>query len=156
MTEEASFSIAIFTSLERREGHIKLQEQKTCTLRFDWTLRFYCPSLWSSHCALEKTFDSDNKAPWCTYCRTTAHRLSFTLSFFLFVFFLVLLSSHAIVESDSPAVQSHIDGGWQLIWSVTWLFLTCLPVRINMASKRWRLPLSPHSAGWLSLPSAQQ
>lgn len=34
--------------------------------------------------------------------------------------------------------------------------LTCLPVWVNMASKRWRLPLSPHSADWLSLPSTQQ
>lgn len=33
--------------------------------------------------------------------------------------------------------------------------LTCLPVWANMASKRWRLPLSTHAADWLSFPSTQ-
>lgn len=69
--DSAASSIAVFTSLQSKEGPTRLRWHNTCKLLLT-KLSDFIVRLREAHIVPRKTFDSDNKALWCTYCQTRA------------------------------------------------------------------------------------
>lgn len=76
-------------------------------------------TLWLSKCLTATTKPCD------AYCQKRASGCPLLWAVFFFFNFLFFYAHAVVITRNSwkwpPSVQRHIDGGWKLFWSVTWL-----------------------------------